>query len=73
MWGATSLQRDNDLYELISIHAPRVGRDHKMLNGKVVEVVISIHAPRVGRDKEGYRLHSIYGQISIHAPRVGRD
>ena len=57
---------------LISIHAPRVGRDRRDLESEQWWRAISIHAPRVGRDQEiidGWRQQF----ISIHAPRVGRD
>ena len=37
---------------LISIHAPRVGRDDGVLICTNCEVSISIHAPRVGRDQK---------------------
>ena len=58
--------------DCISIHAPRVGRDH---NGWIVDMVrgkISIHAPRVGRD-DNKIIAAADLRISIHAPRVGRD
>ena len=38
----------------ISIHAPRMGRDAKILRQNGVDLGISIHAPRMGRDS--YRL-----------------
>ena len=56
---------------VISIHAPREGRDAKP-SPKPCAMYISIHAPREGRD-------DIFGKvranllISIHAPREGRD
>ena len=58
-------------YSVISIHAPRVGRDDdcpQTADG----LPISIHAPRVGRDTTIRELDA-YARISIHAPRVGRD
>ena len=57
--------------QLISIHAPREGRDlHglRLLLGRD----ISIHAPRAGRDRRVSRA-SKAPRISIHAPRAGRD
>mgnify|MGYP000901479613 CR=1 FL=1 len=57
---------------LISIHAPRVGRDRQHGPGACLPC-ISIHAPRVGRDKQGYVSRVRENPISIHAPRVGRD
>ena len=56
---------------VISIHAPRVGRDHQPFS-KYPTVEISIHAPRVGRDFLSTRSRRNC-RISIHAPRVGRD
>ena len=51
VWGATLNQAYPYPSYLVSIHAPRVGRDDGLplliRNGKV-----SIHAPRVGRDEE---------------------
>ncbi len=47
--GATLPDRFKTLNPLVSIHAPREGRDGDVLRGlKTVEV--SIHAPREGRD-----------------------
>ena len=55
----------------ISIHAPRAGRDWKLI-GAYIHMDISIHAPRAGRD-----VRDAGGgagpAISIHAPRAGRD
>ncbi len=56
---------------IISIHAPRVGRD-SCATLRVPASVISIHAPRVGRDG-CRRTGRARPAISIHAPRVGRD
>ena len=71
VWGAT----DDKGYVRpplpVSIHAPRVGRDHAFFRYRVVSEV-SIHAPRVGRDK-GQTEEGGVRRVSIHAPRVGRD
>ena len=48
-WGATTSYQNNFLEFSISIHAPRVGRDGKVV-WFLVHRRISIHAPRVGRD-----------------------
>ncbi len=56
---------------VISIHAPRVGRDQRAADSRKPRH-ISIHAPRVGRDGAGEQFRRGAG-ISIHAPRVGRD
>ena len=61
VWGATYNDGVTADKEIISIHAPRVGRDsclHIIARGKL----ISIHAPRVGRDqservRRGGRTH----------------
>ena len=58
--------------QLISIHAPREGRDlHglRLLLGRD----ISIHAPRAGRDPASAGRDHRRSGISIHAPRAGRD
>ena len=71
VWGATTPPREYLNLGLISIHAPRVGRDGTAGNANTVGD-ISIHAPRVGRD--GALSQDLPGDpISIHAPRVGRD
>ena len=44
---------------LISIHAPREGRDMRALMGGAADLIISIHAPREGRDSKSE-------QISLH-------
>ena len=49
VWGATRALPRLCLGGLISIHAPRVGRDYEYCVQNV-RAVISIHAPRVGRD-----------------------
>ena len=71
MWGATDQAQIRPVDAVISIHAPRVGRDI-WLDDINCNDPISIHAPRVGRDlKERYP--DGFDSISIHAPRVGRD
>ena len=49
MWGATSHSLETILHYIISIHAPRVGRDPGSRRAAYLKG-ISIHAPRVGRD-----------------------
>ena len=51
VWGATLGTLVFPLAGIISIHAPRVGRDDDM-EDREGYVSISIHAPRVGRDRE---------------------
>ena len=50
VWGATTSAGSQSVRGLISIHAPRVGRDAYKLR-KWFDMAISIHAPRVGRDR----------------------
>ena len=71
VWGATAIYNAVQFPILISIHAPRVGRDAFMASCFRAEA-ISIHAPRVGRDHCPRTNQRDY-RISIHAPRVGRD
>ena len=46
---------------LISIHAPRMGSDHPIVDFRH-RVGISIHAPRMGSDRENGHLRPRYGQ-----------
>ena len=69
--GATSWQSNSIIGFLISIHAPRAGRDPISTIANAVGV-ISIHAPRAGRDYSRRDCFH-YRYISIHAPRAGRD
>ena len=71
MWGATRAFVAVPCRIVISIHAPRVGRDWKA-GLSYAGFFISIHAPRVGRDQIAIKSAFI-AFISIHAPRVGRD
>ena len=56
---------------MISIHAPRAGRDAAPPFGGS-SGRISIHAPRAGRDPPVTACSGTLA-ISIHAPRAGRD
>ena len=49
VWGATVCGSATDTATIVSIHAPRVGRDYNTNNPFEIARV-SIHAPRVGRD-----------------------
>ena len=71
VWGATDIKCARLMVLPISIHAPRVGRDHYCATAREY-YAISIHAPRVGRDHGGSCTQRKVW-ISIHAPRVGRD
>ena len=56
---------------VVSIHAPRAGRD--FLRGELfISNKVSIHAPRAGRDADRCNGAHEHG-VSIHAPRAGRD
>ena len=69
--GATAI-RDDEYYPIIvSIHAPRAGRDLKSEH-MGIRFDVSIHAPRAGRDRERNPI-GCDGVVSIHAPRAGRD
>ena len=57
---------------MVSIHAPREGRDVGLREDLAGVVDVSIHAPREGRDKRAHRRQARQ-QVSIHAPREGRD
>ena len=70
--GATKDNLLAETAELISIHAPRAGRDHIHI-GLNAGQKISIHAPRAGRDVVAYNAVYFSLSISIHAPRAGRD
>ena len=61
VWGATLHFRKHYIIIIVSIHAPRVGRD---LRPRDIDlwVNVSIHAPRVGRD--------FAGSCSVKLPRV---
>ena len=69
--GATSGTSDDYAAFVISIHAPRAGRDAPAA-APLPQLYISIHAPRAGRDLQAF-LVRVARLISIHAPRAGRD
>ena len=71
VWGGTLRPGDDLLAQVISIHPPRVGRDH-VYSALYDLIYISIHPPRVGRDSPS-ASGLVYISISIHPPRVGRD
>ena len=72
VWGATKHCFYNTCNCVISIHAPRMGRDLSPRYWAHKRGTISIHAPRMGRDVCTAVVRQ--GQnISIHAPRMGRD
>ena len=56
----------------ISIHAPRMGSDVRVIARMPFGDPISIHAPRMGSDRLPHG-HGLRIDISIHAPRMGSD
>ena len=70
--GATSLARSRRRHAVVSIHAPRTGRDVRLVASHGHRLV-SIHAPRTGRDHARPALLVRGEHVSIHAPRTGRD
>ena len=69
--GATVWMAQAKKRGIVSIHAPRAGRDKRTCCFYTIQRV-SIHAPRAGRD---FRLEMGFQVtlVSIHAPRAGRD
>ena len=68
VWGATMPARQScGVLIRISIHAPRVGRDHS-LRKLAVLLAISIHAPRVGRDTPACRQRPKRMNFNPRAP-----
>ena len=57
---------------MISIHAPRVGRDYNQLDSQRKRK-ISIHAPRVGRDCPASRFRSVTTYFNPRAPCGARQ
>ena len=72
VWGATFASSTAVFHRLISIHAPRVGRDfdplYLMFDGDLFQST----RPVWGATWE-HLIDSYIFNISIHAPRVGRD
>src|ERR1700722_681075 len=57
---------------LVSIHAPRVGRDCKNEASSSAQACFNPRAPRGARQWRGVAMDPMT-YVSIHAPRVGRD
>ena len=72
VWGATASATPHFRRQRISIHAPRVGRDHR-----VWVLTLDGHGFQSTRPVWGATssllCRKLFGSISIHAPRVGRD
>ena len=71
--GATIDNYCKNPYKLISIHAPREGRDAPPVPKKVITPLFQSTRPARGATctRSGSRLQA--RKISIHAPREGRD
>ena len=65
-------QEINAVFQGISIHSPRMGRDDRAPRIDLPAITISIHSPRMGRDMRECEF-SLSEKISIHSPRMGRD
>ena len=57
----------------ISIHAPRVGSDHKIPRSLCRFAVISIHAPREGSDSARATPHTVPKNFNPRSPRGERQ
>ena len=72
VWGATRPIKCQCVYARVSIHAPRVGRDHVMGRDEVEEFAFQSTRPVWGATFPSFSATSST-DVSIHAPRVGRD
>ena len=72
VWGATARTGTRSPRLVISIHAPRVGRDQPVSLAPVLPKNFNPRAPCGARPGELINFLAQY-DISIHAPRVGRD
>ena len=70
-WGATWNGHIKTPIPLVSIHAPRVGRDRSRRRSDS-GASVSIHAPRVGRDGDGIQRFDCIPRFNPRAPRGAR-
>ena len=70
--GATAPDMDVSASALISIHAPRAGRDWFATTAQIMTIYFNPRAPCGARRPEHITYAGHY-DISIHAPRAGRD
>ena len=71
-WGATAAIKFDSSTSIISIHAPRVGRDEMLIVKNTSILQFQSTRPVWGATRA--RLMELDAAIiSIHAPRVGRD
>ena len=73
VWGATGKHQRLAPLVAISIHAPRVGRDHPYTPASCIACRRFQSTRPVWGATAGKPLFRIVLAISIHAPRVGRD
>ena len=71
--GATTARNELCGFRIVSIHAPRAGRDDRLQMWNDATTAVSIHAPRAGRDCHAPDAPHRRATVSIHAPRAGRD
>ena len=72
VWGATPEKAQYKASDIISIHAPRVGRDEHERRRKLRNPRFQSTRPVWGATLS-WKYAAISCMISIHAPRVGRD
>ena len=72
VWGATAGRKLHAALHVVSIHAPRVGRDRLGSAIRVDDVMFQSTRPVWGATT-GTLQRSLLQAVSIHAPRVGRD
>ena len=70
--GATPPRYYDKLYDVISIHAPRAGRDLVRYYGPDYDNLFQSTRPVRGATGVA-QANSAFNAISIHAPRAGRD
>ncbi|MFZ2633769.1 MAG: hypothetical protein WAX48_19520, partial [Desulfosalsimonadaceae bacterium] len=68
--GATANKTLKDPVKIVSIHAPRTGRDHQKHRSSL-KVVVSIHAPRTGRDAADWAAEHVYALFQSTRPARG--
>jgi len=72
MKGATTLDEDGYIINIISIHAPNEGSDLEVVNFAKRKIRFQSTLPMKGAT-EGGKIKMTIKQISIHAPNEGSD
>ena len=72
VWGATVSQGPFFAEDIVSIHAPRVGRDVQPVTSRIITPSFNPRAP-CGARLRNWGTTDDPNPVSIHAPRVGRD